>query len=156
MTGINPFERKFTVLPEELKDADKPGELAELIGKIENANDNVADLNKREKDIQAFIRPESESDKAAARENYQLSLKSLEIELSALDATSEQIFSNPDEIQISIYGAKIKDAEEQIESLDSMCRNKGNSDLDATLDVYKKRFSEHKMVDMEKLKQRLG
>lgn len=146
--GIDPkyTKRSFSVTEDEKKLADKdPEKFIEISHGIEYANRMEA---------QSFIRPETQEDKEALRDNYEASLKSLDIELSALYTLSEQIFTNPDPIQISIYGAKVEDVKIQIESLDKSCRGKGNTELDNLLDEYKARFEEYKMVDIEKLKQR--
>lgn len=147
LKNMDPFKREFRLTEEEINSSQSPEELLDKIEKIDGANEKV-------RESQPFIRPETQEDKKALEENYKASLKSLEIELSALDALSEQIFTNPDPIQISIYGAKVEDVKMQIESLNKSCKGKGNAELDNLLNEYKARFEEYKMVDIEKLKQR--
>lgn len=145
--GISPLytERKFSITKEELDKIDDPNVLAAEIEKMDNATERINEET-------AFIRPESESDREATKENFRVSIESLGETVGSLDGISEIIFSNPDQLHISVFKGTIEAAEKQIESLDGLYKK---SEVDSlTYDKYeqiKAKLAEYKQVDTEKL-----
>lgn len=144
--GINPLytERKFSITKEELEKIEDPKVLAEELEKMDNATERVNEV--------ASIRPETESDRKATNENFRASIESLGETVGSLDGISDIIFSNPDQIHISIFNETIKAAEQQIESLDGLYKK---SEVDALsyekYEQIKAKLLEYKQVDIEKL-----
>lgn len=118
-----------------------------------------ATVNLREKDVEnearklaAQISPETQKDVEAERGNYEASIKSLEIDLSALDTLFDGVRSDGDSLQASLFNAKVADVAEQIKSLDAIYKNEGYKELDERLAQVKIKFAEFEAVDTEKLR----
>ncbi|EKE19758.1 MAG: hypothetical protein ACD_8C00113G0006 [uncultured bacterium] len=142
-------------------------ELQEKLNEIRNFQRESADTFYPEAEIEEeqadktmqrtdLIRPQTSEDRVVIMRNYESNIRSLGVEISALEMLATEILSNPDSLQISLYDAKSKDIAEQIESLDQIYKDDGFDDLNKELEQVKSRFEELAIINTEKLRENLG